>query len=83
MGCETARTKYGENFLIAAGNHFFARKGGVVGGATIYSLGFSSGARLPLFGRSSGGWGIGQLVLFHLDAKGSVIDTKTVNPFGL
>lgn len=83
MGCEIARTKDGENFLIAAGKHFFARKGGVVGGATIISLGFSSGTRLPLFGESGGGWGIGQLVLFHLDAEGNVIDTKTVKPFGL
>jgi hypothetical protein len=83
MGCETARGRVGENFLIAAGRHFFAGKGGVVGGSTLYNLGFSSGTRLPLLGRSSGGWGIGKLILFHLDAKGNVIGTKTVRPFGL
>jgi Domain of unknown function (DUF4347) len=83
MGCETARTKTGEDFLIAAGKHFFAGKGGVVGGSTIYNLGFSSGTRLPLLGFSSGGLEIGKLILFHLDAKGNVIGTKTVRPFGL
>lgn len=83
MGCETARTKTGEDFLVAAGKHFFAGKGGVVGGSTIYNLGFSSGTRLPLLGRSSGGFGIGKLILFHLDAKGNVVGTKTVKPFGL
>ena len=83
MGCETARGKAGENFLIAAGRHFFAGKGGVVGGSTIYNVGFSSGTRLPVLGGSSGGWGIGKLILFHLDANGNVIGTKTVKPFGL
>jgi len=83
MGCETARTKAGEDFLVAAGRHFFAGKGGVVGGSTIYNLGFSSGTRLPMLGNSSGGWGIGRLVLFKLDAKGNVIATKTVKPFGI
>ena len=54
----------------------------MVGGATIYTLGFSSGARLPLFGNSSGGWNVGSLVLFQLDNTGTVIETKTVKPFG-
>ena len=88
MGCETARTKAGEDFLIAAGKHFFAGKGGIVGGATIYILGADlftpfSDARLPVLGRSSGGWGSGKLILFHLDTKGNVIASKTVKPFGL
>lgn len=83
MGCETARTKAGEDFLIAAGKHFFAGRGGVVGGSTIGNLGFSSGTRLPLLEISSDGFGIGRLILFHLDAKGNVIETKTVKPFGL
>jgi hypothetical protein len=83
MGCETARTKEGQDFLIAAGKHFFAGKSGVVGGTTIYNLGFSSGTRLPLFGDHSGGFGFGHLVLFHLDAKGNVVNSKTVKPFGL
>lgn len=83
MGCETARTQKGEDFLIAAGRHFFAGKGGVVGGSTIYNLGFSSGTRLPVLGPSSHGFGVGRLVLFHLDAKGTVLGTKTVKPFGL
>lgn len=83
MGCETARTKAGEDFLVAAGKHFFAGKGGVVGGSTIYNLGFSSGTRLPLLGGSSGGWGIGRLILFQLDGKGNVIARKTVKPFSL
>jgi hypothetical protein len=83
MGCETARTKTGESFLIAAGKHFFAGKGGVVGGSTIYNLGLSSGTRLPILGRSSSGWGLGKLILFQLDAKGNVILRKAVRPFGL
>jgi len=84
MGCETARTKTGERFLIAAGKHFFSGKGGVVGGSTIYNDGWSFGTRLPLFGSSSGGLGVGTLVLFHLDTNGNVINNKkTVTPFNL
>jgi Domain of unknown function (DUF4347) len=83
MGCETARTKAGEDFIIEAGKHFFTGKGGVVGGSTIFNLGSSSGCRLPILGDSSGGWEIGQLILFHLDAQGKVIERKDVKPFGL
>jgi len=83
MGCETARTPAGEAFLVAAGKHFFAGKGGVVGGSTIYNLGPASGTRLPLFGDSSGGWASGRLVLYRLDDQGNVLDTAQTRPFGL
>ena len=83
MGCETARSKAGEDFLVDAGRHFFAGKGGVVGGATIYALGFSSGARLPLLGSSSAGWHVGKLILFKLDTSGTVTGNSSVSPFGL
>jgi hypothetical protein len=83
MGCETARGKAGEDFLVAAGRHFLAGKGGTVGGTTIYNLGWSSGSRLPVLGRSHGGWEGGKLVVFYLDAKGNVTDSKSVRPFGL
>lgn len=75
MGCETARTQAGKDFLIAAGRHFFD-KGGVVGGSTIYNLGFSSGTRLPFFGPSSGGWAAGKLILYQLDPDGKVVGSK-------
>lgn len=83
MGCQTARSRAGRDFLIAAGRRFFAGKGGVVGGCTIFALGFSSGSRLPLFGRSSGGWEIGRLVLYSLNARGEIVASRTVRPFGL
>ena len=84
MGCDTARGTDGETFLIAAGKHFLAGKGGVVGGTTIHTLGFSSGTRLPLFFSSSESWGeLGNLVLFHLDADSNVIGRKTAKAFGL
>jgi hypothetical protein len=82
MGCETARTPEGEAFLVAAGKHFLAGRGGVVGGSTIYNLGFSSGTRLPVLGPSSGGWAGGKLVLYRLDDKGNVIDSSSTRPFG-
>lgn len=75
MGCETARTKEGEAFLVAAGQHFFAGKGGVVGGSTVYNLGYSSGTVLPMFGGSSSTGVLperGKLILFRLDASGKV-----------
>jgi hypothetical protein len=81
MGCETARTPAGEAFLVAAGRHFFAGKGGVVGGSTVYNLGYSLGTVLPMFGGSSS-TGIlperGKLVLFRLDPSGKVIASNTV-----
>ncbi len=83
MGCETAGTEDGEKFLIAAGRHFFAGKGGMVGGANVSTLGFSSGTRLPLLGPSPKGWRIGKLIIFQLDAKGNLIKSKTAKPFGL
>ena len=86
MGCEVARTKAGEDFLIAAGKRFFAGKGGVVGGTTIYNLGFSSGTRLPLLGGSSSAGilpELGNLILFRLDGAGNVTAKNTVRPFGL
>ncbi len=83
QGCQTVRTEAGRRFLVAAGRRFFAGKGGVVAGCTIFTLGLSSGARLPLIGRSSGGWEIGRLILFSLDARGNVVATRTVRPFGL
>ena len=83
MGCETGRTPAGENFLIEAGKHFFAGKGGIVGGSTIYNLGFSSGTRLPVFFTSSGGWHGGKLLLFQIDANGNLVQSKTATPFGL
>ncbi len=83
MGCETARTDSGEQFLIAAGKHFFAGKPGVVGGTTIYNIGLIWGARLPVFGRSSGGWHTGQLVIYQLDAQGNVTQRRVVKPFSL
>jgi hypothetical protein len=85
MGCETARTKVGEHFLVAAGRQFFAGKGGVVGGSTVYNYGFSSGTRLPVLGGSSSDGflpEIGHLVLVYLDAAGNIVSHKTVKPFG-
>jgi hypothetical protein len=77
MGCETARNKDGEDFLIAAGRHFFAGKGGVVGGATVSTMGWSSGTVLPYVTLH---WNalpeIGKLVLFRLDATGNVVARK-------
>lgn len=83
MGCETASGKGGTDFLIAAGKHFFAGRGGIVGGSTIYNLGFSSGTRLPIFGSSSAGWNFGNLILYKIDPSGKVVDSKTVRPFGV
>jgi hypothetical protein len=83
MGCETARTKAGEDFLLAAARHFFAGKGGIVGGSTIYNLGPSSGTRLPMVGDSSDGWHAGKLILTRVDGAGNVVGSKTVRPFGL
>lgn len=74
MGCETARNKDGEKFLVAAGRHFLAGKGGIVGGSTVTIQGWSSGSVLPYLTLH---WNalpeIGKLVLFRLDAKGTVI----------
>lgn len=83
MGCETGRGPAGESFLIAAGKHFFAGKGGIVGGSTIYNLGPSSGTRLPVFGSSSGGWHAGKLLLYNIDASGNVVGSKAARPFGI
>jgi len=83
MGCETGRGPEGEKFLIEAGKHFFAGKGGVVGGSTIYNLGFSSGTRLPVLGSSSGGWHAGKLLLYKIDASGNLVASKSAAPFGL
>ena len=35
FGCNIAEFKAGEDFLVAAGKHFFRHKGGVVGGSTV------------------------------------------------
>ncbi len=74
MGCETARNKDGEKFLVAAGRHFFAGKGGVVGGSTVTIQGWSSGSVLPYLTLH---WTtlpeMGKLVLFRLDARGSIV----------
>lgn len=83
MGCETGRGPAGESFLVEAGKHFFAGKGGIVGGSTIYNIGPSSGTRLPVFGSSSGGWHAGKLLLYNIDASGKVVGTKTARPFGM
>lgn len=81
MGCEIARGKMGDEFLIAAGRHFFKGKGGVVGGSTVSTTGFPSGTRLPLLLIRS--FEIGRLKLFKLDKNGNVVDKDTVLPFGL
>jgi len=78
MGCETARGKDGEDFLIAAGKHFFAGKGGIVGGANIYILGLPTGARLPILGGSSAGWHRGRLRLYQFDPSGKVTGNQVV-----
>jgi hypothetical protein len=83
MGCETGRGPSGETFLIEAGKHFFAGKGGIVGGSTIYNLGPSSGTRLPVFGDSSGGWHAGKLLLYKIDASGNIVNRASARPFGL
>ena len=74
MGCETARNKEGENFLIAAGRHFFAGKGGVVGGSNVSIMGWTSGSVLPY---ATLNWDtlpeIGKLILYRLDADGNVV----------
>jgi len=82
MGCETARTPSGEAFLVAAGRHFFAGRGGIVGGSTVYNLGYSWGTVLPILGGSSSPGKLperGRLVLFRLDSTGKVIASNTVS----
>jgi len=77
MGCETAQAPFGEEFLIAAGSHFFKGRGGIVGGATVSLVGWSSGTVLPFV---TFHWDAlpesGKLVLFRLDANGEVIGKK-------
>lgn len=74
FGCNIAEFKKGEDFLVAAGKHFFRGKGGVVGGTTVanvamkYPWQHESVARetfVPLFGESSEVW-------FHLPILGNV-----------
>jgi hypothetical protein len=84
MGCETARTPDGRDFLIAAGRHFFAGRGGIVGGATIQLSGFSSGTRMGMVGWTSEGHlptHVGRLVLIKLNADGEIVGEKTVSAF--
>jgi hypothetical protein len=85
MGCETGRGPDGEKFLIEAGKHFFVGRGGIVGGSTVYNLGFSSGTVLPVFGPSSDGFHLGKLLLYKIDAKGNVIGSSSTQSrtFGL
>ena len=86
MGCETARTQAGEDFLVAAAKRFFAGKGGIVGGATIYAIGLSSGARLPILGGSSSPGKLpeqGKLILYRIDTAGNVVARSSARPFGL
>ena len=83
MGCETGRGPDGEKFLIEAGKHFFAGKGGIVGGSTINNPGPPTGTRLSVFGPSSGGWETGKLVLYKIDASGNVIARSSARAFGL
>jgi hypothetical protein len=79
MGCGTARSKVGEDFLVAAGRHFFVGKGGVVGGASTATSGRSSGTILPFVDWSlSRGCEVGKLVLIQLDAGGKIIGRNTV-----
>ena len=83
LGCETARTPVGRKFLIAAGQHFFGGKGGIVGGATIQTLGYSSGTVLGMIGCTNESWlpkNIGRLVLLKLDGDGNVVAEKVVGP---
>lgn len=83
LGCETARTQGGRDFLIAAGRHFFAGRAGIVGGATIQTLGFSSGTRLSGLGWITGSHfptHVGQLVVLKLDRDGNLVAEQTVRP---
>jgi len=83
LGCEIARGKKGEDFLIAVGKHFFNGKKGIVAGSTISTLGFSSGTRLPLMLWIIGDFTIGELIIFLLDTKGNVIKRLAKKSFGL
>jgi hypothetical protein len=79
MGCQTARSRVGEDFLVAAGRHFFVGKGGVVGGATTATIGFSSGTRLPIVDWLSRDCEVGKLILIQLDASGKVIGSRNIS----
>jgi hypothetical protein len=83
LGCETARTPVGRKFLIAAGQHFFGGKGGVVGGATIQTLGYPSGTVLGIMGWTNESHlpkNIGRLVVLKLDGGGDVVAERIVGP---
>ena len=79
MGCETARNESGREFLKAVGRKFFAGTGGVVGGATVSVIGWSSGSVLPFLTLNGNAMPErGNLVLFRLDADGTVIGQSVV-----
>jgi len=72
-GCETARGQYGEDFLVAAGRHFFKGIGGVVGGATVKLLGWPTGTVLPYVSWHTNALPeSGMVVLYRLDRDGKV-----------
>ncbi len=77
-GCEVARGKDGEDFLVAAGRHFFKGVGGVVGGATVKLLGWPTGTVLPYVS-----WHLnalpesGMVVLYRVDGDGKVVARST------
>lgn len=76
LGCSVARGYEGEKFLTAAGKRFFAGKGGVVGGSTIRTLGYSWGVVLPYGQISWSGLENGILRIFDLDNRGYIIGRK-------
>jgi len=77
-GCETARGKDGEDFLVAAGRHFFKGVGGVVGGATVKLLGWPTGTILPYVSWHTNALPeSGMVVLYRLDGDGKVVARST------
>jgi hypothetical protein len=77
-GCEVARGKDGEDFLIAAGQHFFKGVGGVVGGATVAIFGYPTGSVLPYVTWHTNALPeSGRLVLYRIDGAGKVVARST------